>query len=104
LDRYDEYLKHRRWYGLNVDKVYKFDGHRWVEVVSEIKKNKTENYPIDYTVIFDGMKTTVILPNDITASTTCLPEDKYDAVKGEQIAMIKAVMKSWTKTLKELTK
>jgi len=104
LDHYDEYLKHRRWFGLNVDKAYKFDGIRWIEVASEVKVNKTEDYSVDYTLIFDGMKTTVILPNDITASTTCLPEDKYDAKKGETIALMKATIKSYTKTLKELTK
>jgi len=86
----------------NIKKVYKFNGTHWIECVSEIKEHYS--HVINYDVIFDGSKTTVVLESGTQASTTCLPEDNYVRSKGIAIAYMKVAIKGYMKNLKILTK
>lgn len=55
-------------------------------------------------VIRNGAATIVILSDGCKGVSKCLPEDKYDAERGYEIALVKAQIKSLNKKLKELTK
>jgi len=55
-------------------------------------------------VIVENLKTTVILPDGTQSSTICLPEDTYNQFKGIEIASNKAMIKYYSKKLKQLNK
>lgn len=55
-------------------------------------------------VIYNGNTTIVILDDGSKGISKCLPDDKYDRDKGRDIAYYRALMKSYEKQLKKLTK
>lgn len=55
-------------------------------------------------VIRNGNVTIVILKDGSKGVSKCMPDDKYDAEKGLEIATLKAQIKSLGKKLKGLTK
>jgi len=78
----------------------------------EIKNNKTgkitnENVTVkgeSFKLIIDGDRTTVIFNDGSKGTTKCLPTDKYDFKKGEDIAYLKALVKSIENRIDELVK
>ena len=78
----------------------------------EIKNNKTgkiinENVTVKgelFKLIIDGDRTTVIFNDGSKGTTKCLPTDKYDFKKGEDIAYLKALVKSIENRIEELVK
>jgi hypothetical protein len=101
LDRYDKDLKNKDVSDFDVVNILKFEDKMWVEVV---EKKFDLCVPECFTVHIQDVKTTVTLVDGTKATTTCLPEDMYDENTGISIAYTKAVIKSYTKLLKELTK
>ena len=110
LSDYDENLScyyHPEDWGVDVIYDYDTNTKKWKEISKKPQKiEKKFNIYQDFEVLatFSGNKTTVLLPDGIQASTTCLPEDKYDEDRGLQIALHKAMIKSLEKELKGLSK
>jgi len=102
IDRYDNDLFNIDTPDFDVINILKFDGRMWIQVV-ELKEF---DLCVDecFKVLIDGAKTTVTLVDGTRATTTCLPEDAYHENTGISIAYAKAIIKSYTKLLKELAK
>ena len=73
-------------------------------------KNKNVTYQTvdtddaSYKIIINGTTTIVILKDGCKGISKCLPDDIYDREKGIDIAYRKALIKSYQKELKELTR
>ena len=57
-----------------------------------------------FKLIIDGNRTTVILNDGSKGTTKCLPTDEYNFKKGEDIAYLKALVKSIENRIEELVK
>lgn len=58
-------------------------------------------YPEVKTIVHDGKTTVVILKDDSVGIAHCLPEDTFDKEIGEEVAYIKAKIKSLQNQLKQ---
>jgi len=102
LDRYDNDLYNLDTPDFDVVDVLKFDNRSWVKVV-EVKDFDLSIEECLH-IHIKGNVTTVTLMDGTKATTTCLPEDNYDENTGVAIAYMKAAIKSYSRSLKELTK
>ncbi|PPA87677.1 hypothetical protein C4A75_00205 [Brevibacillus laterosporus] len=80
-----------------LNKYFKSIAGNTVQQIVYFEKGEKEK------VIRNGRATIVILSDGSKGVSKCLPQDTYDAVKGYDIAYIKAKIKSLKKQLKQLS-